>query len=379
VKNWFAWFSGLSIGLTWGLAAIGSESPSDISPLKPTIYSVSPEILSVNSKIALTILVENTGDRSAQGQLRYLYSVDGPGIENASEFYFSTVKELDPGGSTGVQWNGHLELPSASLVWFHACAGEVQSAEDRVELCSDPYPVELIQINLAVSETFVRPQVLPGSGIVELSAKYSLDGTSAVEGASLRYVASRNPEISSTDKMLHQVQLEKLEPGKRYRHGEKVRFKLDPGQFWIGACLLPHEQEAERRDNCSHGLEINVVGNDTADLDIPVIQASPPVWAENGATDLYARIVNIGTQKSAPSRMVFYLATQSLISDDDIELGAQAVKSLEPNRYFEADLALVQVIPRGTFWVYACVDELEVELDTFNNCSDLFQVDVQAN
>ena len=80
------------------------------------------------------------------------------------------------------------------------------------------------------------------------------------------------------------------------------------------------------------------------------------------------RVYNRGKSQSAASRVRFYRSNDSTITRDDEQLSAKSVPELEPDKFSRQSID-VSVEDEGTYSYGACVDAVEEEENTTNNCS----------
>jgi hypothetical protein len=345
--------------------------------LNPIIYSVKTDLRSLSPSVEVATFIENIGQHeSIESELRLLLSRQDQLDDEAVEFDSVSVRKLPVGGTVGNTWNGEINFESGGDFWIIACVTISPEDSSESEFCSEPYRLDVPDIDLAVDYADVRPLLFPSTAIIEVSSSFSNNGSDPIEEAQLIYVVSRNSQITHGDPSILKFDVDALASGEVFDHREKVRVQLTKGQYWIGACLLPLDSDSDKTDNCSQGREVDVLGDALPDLTVVDIKAGPESWAENKSSDLYAKVRNIGSKNSDSTSLKFFLGLSDFQSDDDVVLGTVFVEALKPGRYAEANFFIEGAIPPGNFWIYACVAELKIELDTFNNCSDTLLVDI---
>ena len=112
-----------------------------------------------------------------------------------------------------------------------------------------------------------------------------------------------------------------------------------------------------------------------------LVVVSPSVSDSSVETDgefmLSATVRNGGDRASAATTLRFYRSTDAAITTTDTEVGIGPVGALSPSDSSPQPILLTAPSAAGTYYYYgACVDGVEGESDTANNCSASVQVDV---
>ena len=91
---------------------------------------------------------------------------------------------------------------------------------------------------------------------------------------------------------------------------------------------------------------------------------------------LSTTVRNQGVVAAPATTLRFYRSTDSTITPSDVEVGSASVRALAPNATTELDITLTAPISPGTYNYGACVDAVQNENATYNNCSPAVSVNV---
>ena len=127
--------------------------------------------------------------------------------------------------------------------------------------------------------------------------------------------------------------------------------------------------ESDTTNNCSSAVTVTVGAAPAPDLvvDTPTVSESAP--AAGARFTLSATVRNQGAARSASTTLRYYQSTDSTITIGDTEVGTDSVFGLAASRSGDESVSLNAPSTSGTYYYGACVDEVNGELDTQNNCS----------
>ena len=91
---------------------------------------------------------------------------------------------------------------------------------------------------------------------------------------------------------------------------------------------------------------------------------------------LLADVLNDGNEASAATTLRYYQSTDATITTSDTEVGTDAIMGLFSGELISEFVKLTAPSTAGTYYYGACVDAVENESDTTNNCSSSVQIDV---
>ena len=323
------------------------------------------------------VVVRNQGDTSAEG---------------TAVSYFRNGAQVDTVeiGSVPASWDVEARFtetaPSTPGVYsYWACIQEVDREIDPNNNCSDTLTVEviatdtgkpdLIVVSPKVSETRLTPgQSFTFSAVVRNQG----DGPSETR-PDLRYYVSTNHRISGDGNLLGRDSVRTLEPGKEDDESIDLIAPDAAGTYYYWACVDAVDGESNTGNNCSDTLTVEVIATETGKPDLIVV--SPEVSETRltpGQTFTFSAVVR--NQGDGPSEtrpdLRYYVSTNHRISGDGNPLGRDSVRTLEPGEEDDESIDLIAPDAAGTYYYWACVDAVDGESNTDNNCSRGREVDV---
>ena len=111
-------------------------------------------------------------------------------------------------------------------------------------------------------------------------------------------------------------------------------------------------------------------------VDAPTVSESAP--AAGGSFTLSATVRNQGAARSDSTTLRYYQSSDATITTGDTEVGTDSVFGLAASWSGDESISLNAPSTPGTYYYGACVDEVNGELDTQNNCSAAMKVTVGA-
>ena len=104
------------------------------------------------------------------------------------------------------------------------------------------------------------------------------------------------------------------------------------------------------------------------DLVVESVRAEPPIVGTGETFKLYATLKNQGTGRSSATTLRYYSSTNQIISTTDKQLKAAKRDPLPTNGKIERYLTVTAPTEPGTYYYGACVDTVDNESNTSNNC-----------
>ena len=316
------------------------------------------------------VVVRNQGDTSAEG---------------TAVSYFRNGAQVDTVeiGSVPASWDVEARFtetaPSTPGVYsYWACIQEVDREIDPNNNCSDTLTVEviatdtgkpdLIVVSPEVSETRLTPgQSFTFSAVVRNQG----DGPSETR-PDLHYYVSTNHRISGDGNPLGRDSVRTLEPGEEDDESIDLIAPDAAGTYYYGACVDAVDGESNTDNNCSRGREVYVIVPEPMRPDLIVV--SPEVSETRltpGQSFTFSAVVR--NQGDGPSEtrtdLRYYVSTNHRISGDGNPLGRDSVRTLEPGEEDDESIDLIAPDAAGTYYYGACVDAVDGESNTDNNCS----------
>ena len=112
------------------------------------------------------------------------------------------------------------------------------------------------------------------------------------------------------------------------------------------------------------------------DLAVESVSVSDSSPDEGASFTLRATVRNRGNDSSPATTLRYYRSTNATITRSDTEVGMDAVGALEASGASAESIALTAPSSAGTYYYGACVDSVENEWTTHNNCSSAVRVTV---
>ena len=158
----------------------------------------------------------------------------------------------------------------------------------------------------------------------------------------------------------------------------------EEGTYYYGACVVAVPREANRSDNCSTGVRVQVRG--APDLVVEEPSVDDERLLRGQPFTLTATVANLGRGGSAATELRCYRSEDGEISRTDIQVGTDEVAQLEPiHEEFrnpaaetQAECALTAPNQLGAHYYYACVEAPPRESRIDNNCSQTVRVLVSS-
>jgi len=166
-----------------------------------------------------------------------------------------------------------------------------------------------------------------------------------------------------------------------------------PGGYYYYACMDPvvktpapliYAAEANTANNCSSTVKVDVEdsapGTPRPNLQVgtPSVDDSSP---ETGASfTLSLTVTNAGDGESTAATLRYYRSTDSTIVTTDTQVGTDEVGALAASGSSSETISLIAPATNSgvTYYYGACIDAVEGESDTSDNCSSAVKVDVEA-
>ena len=158
------------------------------------------------------------------------------------------------------------------------------------------------------------------------------------------------------------------------------------GFYYYFACvdILESERATTRADNNCTSIRIQVAGGPDLTVESPRASATDLLLGE--AFTFSATVVNLGDAVAAATTLRYYRSTDATISTEDVQVGTDAVGQLargdgvpgDPAAESPQNIVLNAPDSIGTYYYYACVDNVAMELVTGNNCTASIEVRVRG-
>ena len=182
---------------------------------------------------------------------------------------------------------------------------------------------------------------------------------------------------------------------RRARLSETLTAPETPGVHYYGVCIGTVAGEADTSSNCSQAIAITVEmpPRDPEESQDPVLLPRPEEpdlvisWARvdaptiklGGGVRLHITLENRGKSAAPATTIRYYRSLDATISpEEDTELRAVPVGGLGPGKSYTTWALLPGATSLGVYYYGACLDGVESEFDTTNNCSSTFEITIEA-
>ena len=339
----------------------------------------------------LSATVQNGGSADSPVTLvRYFRSADETITTTDRAVGTAAVTGLAPSGS--VSASVELSAPSTPGPYHYgACVDAVGEESDATNNCSTAIEV---YVQASESEAQGQPDLTVAPPAVSddrpgaetkfiLSVTVNNAGDGAAPSAMMRYFQSPDETISTSDTPTGTDTVVPL--GVFGSGGKSVELKAPstPGAYFYGACVDAVAKESDTTNNCSPSVEVNVPRSEpqsegAPDLSIAALAVAlgPGGTHTNDAFELSVTVRNSGEGNAAATTLRYYRSTDSAISASDTEVGTEDVAGLAASASGSESVVLTAPSTSGTYYYGACVDAVEGESDTTNNCSSGSEVEV---
>lgn len=228
-----------------------------------------------------------------------------------------------------------------------------------------PAPPDLVVIDPGVSTS----ALLVGQSY-DISATVKNVGFGASAVTELEYFLSSDNRITSSDGTRGIDAIPTLSPNAESSQDISSTAPVTKGTYYVGACVKVVEYETQQGNQCSSGVEINVV--EPPDLIVFDPSVAPGVVVVGNSYTFEAAARNIGGILSDPSTITYHLSTDTTITTGDLNLDPGTIHSIPalPAGFKSNQLILLDADRTGTYFIGACVAVVANEVEVSNQCSD---------
>ena len=353
----------------------------------PNLAVVSPSVSDARPDPGVTFTfsatVRNLGDSaSASSTLRYYRSSDATVSGADTQVATDPVTSLGTAGSSPE--SATLTAPSTSGIYYYgACVDAVPDEYDTTNNCSSSVEIQVAvpvtHPNLAVVSPSVS-DARPDPGVTfTFSATVRNLGDSASASSTLRYYRSSDATVSGADTQVATDPVTSLGTAGSSPESATLTAPSTSGIYYYGACVDAVPDEYDTTNNCSSSVEIQVavpVTHPNLAVVSPSVSDARP---DPGVTFTFSATVrNLGDSASASSTLRYYRSSDATVSGADTQVATDPVTSLGTAGSSPESATLMAPSTSGTYYYGACVDPVEGESDTADNCSEAVEVTVLA-
>jgi len=334
-------------------------------------------------------------EQSVYVQAEVLNDGDGSSSATVTDFYLSTDSVIDTGdqdfGNFNVPalepaetWVPNLETvltPEPGTYWIGVCVRPVEGESNIDNNCSDGVQVQvqendnictIVPLNCGSQvATSLTPQdcddgpsgpnyyakVHTFEGLagtdVAIAAEWEGDGYLFLESPSGEVVAFNDDEGD----IFHSL----------------IEYTLDASGTWIAWASTFDELET-----FAYEIGLSCESVPVVDLAVTEIDVDPLVVEPGADLTITAVTANLGTIASTGTTLRYFRSPDASITTADAPIGSDTIGPLDGGEETEDNLLVSAPGTPSVYFYGACVDELEGEQSSENNCSSAVQVTVQS-
>ena len=370
---------GLTASLSFAVTVTGS--PDLVASVSPDSVAIAP-----GGSFEYAVAVRNRGDVAAPATTVRTFASADSVVTTADEMVgeASNVPALGPGESASR--TASMTVSSSALLgtvmWVGECVDPVEGEWDTDNNCSAALKVTVTVTDLVASVSPDSVAVAPG-GSFEYAVAVRNRSNAAAPATRVRTFVSADSVVTTSDEEVGEASdVPALGPGESASRTATfaVSSSASPGTvMWVGECVDPVEGESDVDNNCSAALKVTVTGS--PDL---VASVSPDsVAVAPGGSFEYAVVVrNQGDVAAPATRVRTFVSANSVVTTSDKMVGeASGVPALGPGESVRGTawtMVSWSASPGTVVWLGECVDPVEGESNTGNNCSTALKLAISA-
>ena len=378
----------------WGDDSHGQSTPpaelssNTLSSTAPDLVvrsaSVSDSNVEAGDTFTFSANVYNRGDATADSTtLRYYRSTNPTVTARDAEVSTDGVTSLDPTDRSDE--SERLTAPSSAGTYYYgACVDPVEGESNTGNNCSSSVRVTVTAAAQGVPDLVVySPSVYdkvfdPGERFdMSFWVQNQGDGGSTTN-ATLKYYRSSDATISTSDTELA-IRTGTVGVGPIAASARRlVSIRLDAhtsGVYYYGVCVGSVPGESNTNNNCAAVFRVTLASPDLVVRSASVSDSS--VEAGDRFT-FSATVYNQGNGAADSTTLRYYRSTDSTVNTNDTEVDTDPVRSLDPAEDGDESERLTAPSSAGTYYYGACVDSVDGESNTRNNCSTSVMVTVTS-
>ena len=232
--------------------------------------------------------------------------------------------------------------------------------------------------DLTVEAPSVNNSMLTPGETFTFRASVRNRGDARSGSTTLRYYRSTNSTINSSDTQVGTDSVAGLSEGSSRSVSETLTAPSNSGTYYYGACLDSVSGESNTSNNCSGGVRVTVEAAGAPDLIVEAADASVTTLTPRESFTLSATVRNRGAARSDATQLRYRRSSNSSITSGDTQVGTDTVDSLAASGTSSESIRLNAPSGTGTYYYGACVDAVDGESDTGNNCSGGVRVTVET-
>ena len=368
---------GLTASLSFAVTV--TASPDLVASVSPDSVAVAP-----GGEVEYEASVRNQGDTvSVATRVRAFLSADSV-ITTSDEMVgeASDVPALGPGESTSrtISYAVGSSASPGTVVYLGECVDPVDGESDADNNCSSALKVTIASPDLVASMSPDSVAVAPG-GSFEYVVLVRNRGNGAAGATQVRTFSSEDSVVTTSDEVVGEASdVPALGPGETASRAASmtVSSSVSPGTVvYVGECVDPVEDESDTSNNCSVPIKVMVTGQ--PDLVATVSLDSVSV-APGSSFEYEVEVLNRGAAAAPATRVRTFASEDSVVTRLDKIVGdASRVPGLGPGESVRGRASITassSASPGTVVYLGECVDPVEGEPDTDNNCSSAIKLTI---
>ena len=192
----------------------------------------------------------------------------------------------------------------------------------------------------------------------------------------LRYYLSTDDTISAADTEMKTDTLPSIAAEATDKPSLQLTAPDTPGVYYYGVCVDAVEGESNTNNNCSIAVAVTVENTGRVDFVVESVRASKTTVKPGENFQISAVIRNQGEIAATATPIRYYLSTDEDITTADTEMHTATLPRVAADATRQQARQFTAPDTPGTYYYGVCVDAVEGESDTANNCSDAVAVTV---
>lgn len=222
--------------------------------------------------------------------------------------------------------------------------------------------------DLVVESPTVNDATLNSGQGFQFSATVKNQGDASSSGTTLTYYRSNDPILNtSSDTSVGTDGVASLIANASGSENINLVAPSEPGEYYYYACVSAVNNEADTSNNCSTGVIVNVAS--TVDLVVESPSVNDNILDSSQVFTFSTSVKNTGNSSSNPSTLIYYRSTNATITTSDTSVGSDSVTSLAANASAPETINLTAPSSPGNYFYGACVNAVNGESNSNNNCS----------
>ena len=328
--------------------------------------------------------VTNEGNGNAGGGFVTFYQSSDSTITTSDQGVAEYYRPGIAAGATDEERRSHYGIiaPStAGTYYYGACARPARGESDTTNNCSAAVEVTVVQRpdlrirGVTYSMDFDSPRV---GGTFPMGANLENRGSKASGDTTLRFYRSTDATIATSDTQVATASVTSLAAGeKSSMYWVEITAPSTEGTYYYGACVDPVTDESDTTNNCDYSSFAIPVPLPRPDLAVGTPSADDATLDTGDTFTLSVTVTNVGDWPPGGTlRLRYYRSTDATITSADTEVGTDEIDFLLEGESSAESIDLTAPSTKGTYYYGACVDTVDGEPDTTNNCSAAVTVSV---